>query len=235
MLSVASWNVLHRVHAENWYEEVAARWPDEAARSAAVAERVAALDAEVIALQEVSGDQLAALRAIAGDRAVHTLRYPRVPRPKRVPTVLRDRDEYLVILADPASVPVLGAAFADDPGKGALVVRVGECTVIATHVTGDGRGPGQLRALADLAAAGPAVLLGDFNADRATVAAALGPEFAVAGLPPELPTRPRTGGAGKSQFIDHIVTRGAVAAGVRVLDADGLSDHNPVCGVVSAG
>lgn len=235
MLSVATWNVLHRVHAENWYEEVAARWPDESARTAAVAARVAGLDAAVIALQEVSGDQLAALRALAGDRAVHTLRYPRVPRPKRVPTVLRDRDEYLVILADPASVPVFGEAFADDPGKGALVVRVAEFTVIATHVTGDRRGAGQLPALADLAGAGPAVLLGDFNADRAAVAAALGPGFAVAEPPHGVPTRPRAHGAGKSQYIDHIVTRGAAAAGVRVLDAGGLSDHNPVCGVVSAG
>ncbi|MFC8045514.1 endonuclease/exonuclease/phosphatase family protein [Nocardia sp. NPDC057353] len=230
----ATWNVLHRVHAENWYEEVAVRWPDEAARIAAVAERVAELDAAVIALQEVSGDQLVALRAVAGERTVHTLRYPRVPRPKRVPTVLRERDEYLVVLAGPESVPVFGAAFGDDPGKGALVVRAGEFTVVATHVTGDRRGSGQLAALADLAEGGPAVLLGDFNADRATVAAGLGPKFAVAELPPERPTRPRTG-AGKSQFIDHIVTRGAVAAAVRVLDGGGLSDHNPVCGTVSAG
>ncbi|WP_067649864.1 hypothetical protein [Nocardia harenae] len=80
MISVASWNVLHRVHAENWYEAVALRWPDEAARNAAVAERVAGL----------------------------------------------------------------------------------------------------------------------------------GPGFAVAELPPELPTRPRRGSARKSQFIDHIVTRGTL-------------------------
>ncbi|MEV0354606.1 endonuclease/exonuclease/phosphatase family protein [Nocardia sp. NPDC050697] len=235
MISVASWNVLHRVHAENWYEEVAARWPDESARIAAVAERVAGLDAAVIALQEVSGDQLAALRDVAGARVVHVLRYPRVPRPKRIPTVLRDRDEYLVILADPGSVRVAGEAFTDDPGKGALVVGVGEFTAVATHVSGDVRGPGQLRDLARLAGTGPAVLLGDFNADRTTVAVELGPEFDVAELPPGLPTRPRRDGAEKSQFIDHIVTRGAVARGARVLDGGGLSDHNPVCGTVSAG
>ncbi|WP_054811889.1 endonuclease/exonuclease/phosphatase family protein [Nocardia arizonensis] len=229
MISVATWNVLHRVHAENWYEEVADRWPSEPDRIAAVTARLTDHKERAIALQEVSGDQLAALREALPDRAVHAMRYPRVPRPKRIATALRDRDEYLVVIADPGSTLVTAAAFADDPGKGAMVVRTDDLIVIATHVTGDGRRTGQLAHLADLAvsADAPTVLLGDFNADRETVAAALGPDFTVAPLPADPPTRPRGSGT-RSQFIDQVVTLGATATDVAVEDVEGLSDHNLV-------
>ncbi len=229
VISVVTWNVLHRVHAENWYDEVGQRWPDEGARVAAVTEAVVARGERVVALQEVSGDQLAALRRALPGRVVHTLRYPRVPRSRRIETALRDRDEYLVVLADRGSRLLTAAAFADDPGKGAMVVRVDGLTVIATHVTGDGRRGGQLARLAELAAraGGPVALIGDFNTDRETVSAALGSEFTVAAPPSEIPTRPRTSGT-KSQFIDHIVTLGATAAEVIVEDVRGLSDHNLV-------
>jgi endonuclease/exonuclease/phosphatase (EEP) superfamily protein YafD len=229
VISVATWNVLHRVHAENWYEEVADRWPDEPARIAAVTRWVAARTEQAVALQEVSGDQLAALRAALPHRAVHALRYPRVPRSRRIATALRDRDEHLVVLAEPGSRLIAATAFADDPGKGVVVVRTGALTVVATHVTGDARRGGQLAHLAELAAAatGPTVVLGDFNADRETVAAGLGAGFAVAALPVGVPTRPRTAGA-KSQYIDHVVTRGAGATAVAVEDLHGVSDHNPV-------
>jgi endonuclease/exonuclease/phosphatase family metal-dependent hydrolase len=73
-----------------------------------------------------------------------------------------------------------------------------------------------------------AVLLGDFNIDRAAVESGLGRDFVVADLPPDsLPTRPRTSGP-KSQFIDHVVVRGAVVRDAAVDDTDGLSDHNLV-------
>ncbi|MQY25309.1 hypothetical protein NRB56_08650 [Nocardia sp. RB56] len=229
VISVATWNVLHRVHAENWYEEVADRWPDEPARIAAVTRWVAGRDEHVVALQEVSGDQLAALREALPHRSVHALRYPRVPRSRRIATALRDRDEHLVVLTEPGSRLITATAFADDPGKGVLVVRTGGLTVIATHVTGDGRRGGQFARLAELATAatGPTVVLGDFNADRETVAAGLGTGFAVAALPDLVPTRPRGGGT-KSEFIDHVVTVGATTTAIAVEDLRGVSDHNPV-------
>ncbi|MCP2293264.1 endonuclease/exonuclease/phosphatase family protein [Nocardia amikacinitolerans] len=231
MITVATWNVLHRVHAENWYEDVTKKWPVEHERIDAIAARVAKRSEQIIALQEVSGDQLAALRDALPDRTIHTLRYPRVPRPKRIPTSLRDRDEYLVLVVDDPGHTVLAAAFGDDPGKGALVVATSGLTVVATHVSGDERSGPQLTRLAGWALSDPsrpAVLLGDFNADRDVVAEGLGAGFTVAELPTgSLPTRPRTSGS-KSQFIDHVVTHGAYASDAAVESADGLSDHNPV-------
>ncbi|MET7767059.1 endonuclease/exonuclease/phosphatase family protein [Nocardia sp. NPDC005366] len=235
MITVATWNVLHRVHAENWYEDVATRWPDEAERIAAISTRVAQRTEQIIALQEVSGDQLTSLRHAMPDRAFHTLRYPRVPRSRRGPTALNDRAEYLVLVTDGPGRENTAEAFEQDHGKGALVVETAGFTVIATHVTGDSRHSaemGRLREFAE-ASAGPIVLLGDFNADRGVVADHLGPEFLVAPLPSDgLPTRPRTSGS-KSMFIDHVVVRGAVASGVTVDSADGLSDHNPVRAALS--
>ncbi|MGV9823884.1 endonuclease/exonuclease/phosphatase family protein [Nocardia xishanensis] len=231
MITVATWNVLHRVHAENWYEDVAAQWPVEAERIDAIAARIAKRSEQIIALQEVSGDLLTALRDALPDRTIHTLRYPRVPRSKRIPTALRERDEYLVLVVDDPGRKVFAAAFGDDPGKGALAVATSGLTVVATHVTGDDRRGRQLSTLAGVALADPtrpAVLLGDFNADRAVVADGLGPGFTVAELPADaLPTRPRTTGA-KSQFIDHVVTYGIDAREAAVESADGLSDHNLV-------
>lgn len=97
------------------------------------------------------------------------------------------------------------------------------------------RQPRQLARLAELAATstGPVVLLGDFNADRVTVAAGLAPGFTVVDLPPDaLPTPP--GGSGiPSQCIDHVVVRGGGISGVVVEDADGLSDHNLLCANVT--
>jgi hypothetical protein len=90
VIAVATWNVLHRVHAENWDEDVAVRWPREPERIAAVTARVAGRAEQVIALQEVSGDQLASLRAGRAGRTIYALRYPRVPAPRRGTCPLRD-------------------------------------------------------------------------------------------------------------------------------------------------
>ncbi|MEV4442011.1 endonuclease/exonuclease/phosphatase family protein [Streptomyces sp. NPDC049577] len=229
MITVATWNVLHRVHAENWGEDVVARWPDESERVAAVAERLARRTEQVIALQEVSGDQLAALRDALPGRTVHALRYPRVPAPRHGTCALRAPEEYLVLLADGPSRQVGAAAFEDDPGKGALAVETAGALVVATHVSGDRRRTRQLARLAELAAPAPgrpAILLGDFNADRGVVAAALGTGFDVADLPPDaLPTRPPTPGS-TAQWIDHVVVRGGGTSSAAVEDAGGLSDHN---------
>jgi hypothetical protein len=39
VIVAATWNVLHRVQAENWGEDVAVRWPQEQERIAAVTAR----------------------------------------------------------------------------------------------------------------------------------------------------------------------------------------------------
>jgi hypothetical protein len=64
-IAMATWNVLHRVHAENWAEPAIEAHPDERARVEAIATRVERMllvdrTIDAIGLQEVSGDQLAA-------------------------------------------------------------------------------------------------------------------------------------------------------------------------------
>lgn len=228
--NVLTWNVLHRVHAENWGEPTVTRWPDEAARIAEITARVAVRTEHVVALQEVSGDQLAGLRAALGKgRTFHTLRYPRLPRLRGGVTVsLDDATEFLVVLVDGPARPVSSASFDDDPGKGFLAVQTDRALVIGAHVGFGDRRTGHLAQMAAAAkeAELPVVMLGDFNADAKTVSASLGPEFTV--LEPgvhALPTRPGPDGR-HDAHIDHVVVRGAVGGTVEVEDADSLSDHN---------
>lgn len=238
MIAVATWNLLHRVHAENWGEDAAVRWPDESERIAAVTARLARRTEQVIALQEVSGDQLASIRAALGGWTVHAFRYPRVPRPRRGTYAPRDPAEYLVLLVDGPGREVAAESFADDPGKGALAVRTAGALFVATHVSGDRRRTAQLARLAELAAAGaghPTVILGDFNADGATVAAGLGAGFAVEDFPPgTLPTRPGEPRA-KPLRIDHVAARDAGISNATVEEVDGLSDHNLVRANITGG
>jgi endonuclease/exonuclease/phosphatase family metal-dependent hydrolase len=232
---VATWNVLHRVHAENWTEGAVARWPDERERIAAVTARLAGRSEQVIALQEVSGDQLASLqgppgrRAGPGGRAVHAFRYPRFPRARRGPSPLRDGAEYLVLLTDGPGRTAAAWSFTDDPGKGALLVELAGVLFASVHLTPPHRRAGQLERLAALPGSWPGypvVLLGDFNADRDTVAAGLGSGFAVGvPVPGAPPTRPGAAGDG-GRFIDHVAATGAQVSPVTVVDAGGLSDHN---------
>ncbi len=243
-LEVATWNVLHRIHAENWGEEPARRFPDECVRIAAIAERIAALlerGARVIALQEVSGDQLARLRAALPPSAqVLTLRYPRVPKHRIgaiAHTALHDPTEHLVtvVAAGAGARELAASAFHDDHGKGFLAIELEDgTTLVNAHITYGDKRPGQLGRIADLAdeRTGAVLLLGDFNADAATVATTLGSPFSFA-VPtqPSLPTRPRTSGS-KSQTIDHILTLRAASTACTVLDAAGLSDHNPVTATI---
>jgi len=229
VITVATWNVLHRVHAENWDEPVTQRWPDEAERIAAITARLAAFADQVIALQEVSGDQLASLRAALPGRTIHSFQYPRVPTPRKGRDQLHDRTEHLALLVDGPSTEIAAESFPDDKGKGALAVDVAGTLVIATHVSGDRRRTGQLARLAGLA--GPTtVLLGDFNTVGGTITSGLGDGFAVAGFRAgSLPTRPSSGRG----FIDHVVTRGATTTTATVDDGDGLSDHNIVRATVT--
>ncbi|MFI1915739.1 endonuclease/exonuclease/phosphatase family protein [Nocardia sp. NPDC020380] len=232
MITVVTWNVLHRIHADNWASEIADRWPGESDRIAAVTARVRKRPERIIALQEVSGDQLASLRLSLPDRVFHVLDYPRVPRPRRLADPLADRSESLVLIADADARLLTAEPFATDPGKGLLAVEADGITVVATHVTGDTRRGPQLARLAEVAAAGPSILLGDFNVDRAVLADALGPEFTVPAHPyGSVPTRPRTAGA-KSQFIDHVVAHGVPVRDLQVEDVAGESDHNLVTALV---
>ncbi|MGP3979041.1 endonuclease/exonuclease/phosphatase family protein [Streptomyces sp. 8N114] len=229
VVTVASWNVLHRVHAENWDEDVLVRCPDESERIAAVTALLEGRSEQVIALQEVSGDQLAALRGALPGRTVHALRYPRVPAQRRSTCSLREPGEYLVLLVGGPNCQIAAESFENDPGKGALAIETDGMLIVATHVSGNQRRTRQLARLAELATTStecPAVLLGDFNADRATVASALGPGFTVVDLPPDaLPTRPHTSSSA-SQWIDHVVVRGAGVSSAAVESVGGLSDHN---------
>jgi endonuclease/exonuclease/phosphatase family metal-dependent hydrolase len=226
---VATWNVLHRVHAVNWGEPPAAK--GEPARIEAIASAVDALLAFSVAvcLQEVSGDQLRALRA----RHVFRLAYPRVPRAKAGRVELDDPTEHLVVLSSALPGEVIRArVFPEDPGKGFLSVRLGGgLVVVSTHVSFGAKREAQLAELAAHArehAGQPVVIGGDWNADAATVMAALGDGFTCAALPPGRRTRPRADDASKSQDIDHVIGHFTAASEAGVEDGRGLSDHNPV-------
>jgi endonuclease/exonuclease/phosphatase family metal-dependent hydrolase len=238
--TIATWNVLHRVHAENWVEPAIEAHPDEHARVEAIAARVERLllgdhMIDAIGLQEVSGDQLAALRLRIADRAtILAQRHRRTPRWRRASTTaIADRAEYLVIMSrEPCSL-VRGETFVDDDGKGLLAAAFpgSGAMVIDTHVTYGEPAAAQLAVLAAVAGGhdGPCVIVGDFNADRVRVLDGLGPGFATIDAPAgSLPTRPRAGTASKAQTIDHVIVRRAHGDHARVISADGLSDHNLV-------
>jgi endonuclease/exonuclease/phosphatase family metal-dependent hydrolase len=231
-VQIATWNVLHRIHAVNWHEAAIDVHVDERARITAIASRVATL-ADVVCLQEVSGDQLALLRALPGvELAVHT--YPRVPRLFRPgPMPLTDPTEHLVVVSKRPLRAQRGHTFAGDRGKGYLAVELDDLTVIDTHVSyGDHHGP-QCADLAEAAGGHARVaIVGDFNADRAACLGALAGFAAAEPVQPALPTRPRTKPGGKSQDIDHVFVRGVQARDVAVLSGDGLSDHNPVVATI---
>jgi len=236
-MQVVTWNVLHRVHAENWRESVPDRFPVEADRIARITRRIAGLlDDEdvVVCLQEVGGDQLRSLQEHLPHHAVLSFRSPRVPTLRTgAPCPLDDPGEHLVTIAARAT-PVTATAWPNDPGKGALVVDVDGLRVVNTHQSGGDRRGSQLPALAALA--GPrAVVAGDFNAGLAEVLAGLGEGFVAARLPDDaLPTRPRPDRPGsKPPAIDHILGRGVgVSTGV-VVDVEGESDHHLVRAVVA--
>lgn len=236
---LVTWNVLHRIHAENWREEVPGQFPDEAARIAVITARVAALlaqgDNPVICLQEVSGDQLASLRSALQHASVCSFEYPRIPSLKRgAASPLTDPSEHLVTIAAHADVRA-AEAFATDPGKGFLCVDVAGLAVVNTHLTFGPRRTAQLQRIAALVGDGPCVVCGDCNAPGDAVAEDLGPGFSLVDLGPSaLPTRPRRDTtSGKPPAIDHIVVRRLRSAHGVVVDVGGESDHNLVRALVT--
>lgn len=232
---LVTWNVLHRVHAANWPEPSTANLPPEPARLRAIANRVREWledGADAVCLQEVSGDQLAALRAgLPETFEVVAHRYPRVPqlrKPGRV--LLDDSSEHLVVVSRAGRAQrSLGETSADDGGKGLLAVQLDAALVVCTHVSFGSKGAAQLARLAAVArqANGPALIAGDFNAPREAVATGLGEDFLCADLAGQPPTRVGQGRAG-AEHIDHVAVRGAMVRAARVLDTAGLSDHAPV-------
>lgn len=226
-MRIVTWNVLHRVHAVNWDEAPVAAYPDERVRIERIATTVAAWladDVDVVCLQEVSGDQLAALRAhVTSSVAVLDHRLARIPRLRKEGAALSAPAEHLVALVrDGASARVReGHTFASDAGKGMLAVEVGSALVVCTHVSYGERSPEQL---ARVAAAGADIVVGDFNAPADVVSLALGGDYTLAKI--EEPTRVVPGGA--SKVIDHVLVRGGGITSAVVLATGDLSDHRPV-------
>lgn len=229
---VVSWNVLHRIHAVKWSEPAVTQWPDERARIGSIADFIAATRADVVCLQEVSGDQLAMLRDVE-DGELFASKHPRVPA-FRSPTIeaMRDPAEYLVTIVRDAGARLVGAeSFPTDRGKAFQRIELANgTTVINTHVSYGDKRIAQLARLAASArdAPGLAIVCGDFNADRATCERELGDGF-VAAVPLEgLHTRPRQAPDETSLDIDHIFARGGKMLDASVLDAETRSDHNPL-------
>ncbi|MBM4390632.1 MAG: endonuclease/exonuclease/phosphatase family protein [Deltaproteobacteria bacterium] len=229
MFTVTTWNVLHRVHAENWNEDhVVATWPDEAVRAARIARWVAmACDRDLaVALQEVSGDQVAALRREGLEVVTHS--YERVPRTRGARAALADCSEQLVIASRRQLERLHGESAGDDPGKGFLAARAGGGPVlVCTHVSSREKGRAQLDRLACYARGFHDVLiLGDFNAAACVVAAAC-EGLVLAAHDGGRPTR-LSSPYGEGRWIDHGLARGRPIRVAGVEDCGFLSDHNPV-------
>lgn len=238
-MRITTWNVLHRIHAVNWSDAPVSAYPDEHERILGIAETVArwvTTDVDVVCLQEVSGDQLAALRAkVPSTVAVLDHRLPRVPRLRRqTADALADPSEHLVVLARGVAAARVRDAhtFESDPGKGMIAVELEEGrTVICTHVSYGDRSPAQLARLTDAGrdVDGTIVVAGDFNAPASVVQQAFGNAFALAKI--EGPTRVAPGGA--SKVIDHVLVRAGNITSAAVLDTGGLSDHLPVTAAIA--
>lgn len=223
---IATWNVLHWVHARNHSEDLS-RFSTEEERARAVVDRVIHMDAEATCLQEVSGDTLELITATFGRERVHSFQLPRVPELKAGASVLRDSSENLVIIT--AGIKVHAQAFTDDDGKGFIAVRCrGDTLIVNTHISGDPKySLLQLKGLDNWISSqpGPATLCGDFNADVSTTLDSLRPGWDAARIRSALTvSRPKS-----NQLIDHILhwnrPEPAVAS---VEDAGGISDHNLV-------
>jgi endonuclease/exonuclease/phosphatase family metal-dependent hydrolase len=237
VVRIITWNVLHRVHAVNWNEAPVAAFPDERVRMEGIARRVGAWltgEADVVCLQEVSGDQLALLRSAARSAQVFEHLYPRLPRIRgEGGPVLTDATEHLVTLAVRPEARALAAhTFASDPGKGFLVVTLGDdVRIVNTHVSfGANRAAKQLARVVESAVA-PAIVVGDFNASAEAVQVDLGPAFSLSDLRGQRVTRIPTGDR-PGRVIDHVAVTGGAITDATVLDDELLSDHAPVAATV---
>lgn len=241
IVKVLTWNVLHRVHAENYGEPAVHRWPDEAERVRRVVSLVSkALRVDgfgAVLLQEVSGDVLESLRNHLPVWAVLDHPHPRMPRQKRPGgATMRDLSEHLVVVAPKGSTVLRAQTFAEDPGKGVLAVTMPSGWVIAsTHVSWGPRSEAQLATLRELlqVSSAPVCIGGDFNTEREVLVRAFGEEVTVGTLPPGSPrTRLVEDGTGGVD-IDHVLVCRAELRDLRVLEHSELSDHRPVAATVT--
>ncbi|MGV3620416.1 MAG: endonuclease/exonuclease/phosphatase family protein [Archangium sp.] len=236
-MRVVTWNVLHRIHAENWAEDSVAAFPDEAKRVEGLTRQISdwlAGDVDVVCLQEVSGDLLEALRSAIRVN-VFTHKHPRLPMLKRPSgTQLQRPAEYLVTFSKRDGTRTAGHEYPQDGGKGALEVELEHgVTVINTHVSTGHKHTAQFATLASLLTP-RCVVAGDFNELREVVHPALGNDLVCSDLRGQLATR---FGQSKNdgKVIDHVLVRGGVIVSATVLDTGHLSDHRPVKAVIDFG
>ena len=234
-MKILTWNVLHRIHAENYDDPAVGRWPDEVARTrhvvALISGAMRAGTIDVALLQELSGDTLAALRSELQNYSVISHVYPRVPRPRRARSALIAPEEHLVVVGPTGARRLHSETFGTDPGKGLLAVEVAlGVSVATTHVSFGASSQAQLARLSQLAQEIPSVCCvgGDFNAPRAVVAQNLSEEFEVAEVAagPSRTHSPNDDRHGRD--LDHLCFRRGTITEVRVLLSSGLSDHRPV-------
>lgn len=229
-----TWNVLHRVHAENYSEPMVALWPDETARvkaiSALVLKAITEDACDVVLLQEVSGDVLNEVRhRLPSSMGVSSHQVPRVPafkRPSR--TMMVDASEHVVVIADAGLTSLRAVTAQDDAGKGSIAAQLRRGVIaVSTHVSWGTKGTAQLTTLRELMAELPGTVLigGDFNAERHEVMRCLGEGLQVSELVRSA-TRLNPGGHGST--IDHLIARGGTWSEVSVTEQHGLSDHLPL-------
>lgn len=224
-MRLITWNVLHRIHAQNWDEaEVLAAFPDESARLDTILRRIegwmASSPVTCVALQEVSGDLLARLRARFPE-AVHAFQYEELPQLRTPgPAPLVDPSQHLVTLLAGGSA-AWGEDFTASGGYGFLCVARGDLRVVNTHVRFGPPGDPQLRRLAEVAGDGPVALCGDFNRSAASAHEGLGPAFELVSAREVVDLPRRTG-------IDHVFVRGLFGVPLALLAPGPESDHPPV-------
>mmetsp|Transcript_26123 Transcript_26123/g.60311 ORF Transcript_26123/g.60311 Transcript_26123/m.60311 type:complete len:463 (-) Transcript_26123:13-1401(-) len=236
---VATWNVLHRVYAQQPANEsnadirtVLRQFPLEKQRWDSVIETVTAAFQEgtaVFCLQEVSGDLLAFLRhKLPPNVILFAYRLPRVPvNVEGTPSeaTLFDRSEHLVtlVLLSQGGSDLGGCSIDDTSGLSFLEVRVGKDvhvfnTVVSRHSTATNLEPLRNR-VQQLSAGGCAVVAGDLNGPRSTLRGFAGPEATWSNLASsERKTRGHT-------VADHVVGFSAEVSDATVLPCDGVSDH----------
>jgi Endonuclease/Exonuclease/phosphatase family len=228
-IKALTWNVLHRTHAETHGESVIANWPIESKRIEKITEFISDQfdqhSLQVALLQEVSGDQLEHLRLKLSGHSVLNHVSPRAPKQKS--NSLKDSSEHLVFIGPQDSQFVNGHTFENDLGKGFLVASAFGVPFISTHVSWGNKREIQLKFLCHLKQEFNTLCIGgDFNVEREIVQASMGANFQI-GIPlaGSRNTHPKSTGGND---IDHIVTRNLAVTDVTVLNAEHLSDHNPV-------
>lgn len=234
-MNILTWNVLHRIHAENHDDPAIGRWPDEAARTrhvvAMIADAMRAGSIDVALLQEVSGDTLAALQCALPNYGVISHVYPRVPRPRGPHSALIAPEEHLVVIGPIGARALHAETFETDPGKGLLTVEVGPgVAVVTTHVSFGPSSQAQLARLRQVVRETPSVCCvgGDFNARRAWVGRELSEALQVAELPEGGMRTHSPEDDPHGRDLDHLCFRHGTVAEARVLPNSGVSDHRPV-------